>query len=106
MRPSTKTPEDQASAIESKRNLLAYLRSVPKHLTIESYLCLANILSRAGWRFNSGCWTRDGHSLTMLEAAILELDRQVASDRDRLLRRTAAAYRTIENLLGTNPNCP
>jgi len=94
---STKTPDEQATAIESKRNLLAYLRSGPKHLTLESYLCLTDILSRAGWRFNSGSWITEGHSLTTLEAAILELDRQVASDRERLLRLTVAAYRATEN---------
>jgi len=83
--------------IETKRKLLVYLHSGPKHLTIESYLCIANILSRAGWSFESARWSRDGQSLTLLEAAILELERQVAADTDRLLRRTIAAYRTTEN---------
>jgi hypothetical protein len=105
MRASTKTPDAQAAAIESKRNLLAYLRSGPKHLTIESYLCLVGILSRAGWISNSDRWTRDGHSLTTLEAAILELERQVASDRERLLSRTVAAYRATENPSRPTPNC-
>ena len=95
---AAKTAEEQATAIESKRNLLAYLRSGPKHLTIESYLCLARLLTRAGWSFDSARWTRGGHNLSTIEAAILELDRQVASDRDRLLRRTVGAYRPIENL--------
>lgn len=87
-----KTPEEQATAIETKRSLLAYLRSGPQHLTIESYLCLTNILSQAGWKFNSGRWTRDGNCLAILEAAVLELERQLASDRDRLLRQTITAY--------------
>ena len=88
-----KSPEEQSNAIESKRNLLAYLRSGPRHLTIESYLCLARMLTRAGWSFSSGCWTRSGQSLPTLEAAILELEAQVTSDRDRLLCQTATAYR-------------
>lgn len=102
---ATKTPDEQATAIETKRNLLLYLRSGPKHLTLESYLCIANILSRAGWSFNSACWSKDGQSQTMLEAAILELQGQVAADTDRLLRRTAAAYRPNENTSTTNSNC-
>ena len=101
---AAKSPEDQATAIESKRNLLAYLRSGPKHLTIESYLCLTDILSRAGWHFDSGNWTRGGHSLKTLEAAVFELERQVACDRDGLLCRTVAVYGQAENRLGTNPN--
>lgn len=106
MRISTKTPEEQATAIESKQNLLAYLRSGHKCLTIESYLCLTGILSQAGWSFDSERWTRDGHSLTTLEAAMLELERQVTSDRDRLLRRTVAAYGATANLSRTKPNSP
>ena len=105
MRVSTKTPDEQATVIESKRNLLLYLRSGPKHLTIESYLCIANILSRAGWSFNTSGWTKDGQSQSTLEAAILELERQVAADTDRLLRRTVAAYRTGDSAARIGPNC-
>ena len=102
---ATKTAEEQATAIESKRTLLAYLRSGPTHLTIESYLCLATLLTRAGWSFNAARWTREGLRLTTLEAAILELEQQIASDRDRLLRLTVAAYRPTENPSRTKPNC-
>jgi hypothetical protein len=92
MKAYAKTPEEQAAVIETKRSLLTYLRSGPQHLTIESYLCLTNMLSQAGWNFNSGRWTRDGCCLATLEAAILELERQLASDRDRLLRQTVTAF--------------
>ena len=104
MRTSKNIPEERATAIESKRNLLAYLRSGPKRLTIESYLCLTGILSQAGWSFDSERWTRGGHSLTTLEAAMLELERQITSERDRLLRRTVAAYGATANLSRTNLN--
>lgn len=98
MRAYSKSPEEQAKAIESKRTLLAYLRSRPEHLTIESYLCLTSILNRAGWNFNAGHWTRDGYSLVTLEAAILELEEQVASDRDRLLGQTVTGYRATSTV--------
>jgi hypothetical protein len=104
MKASTKTPDEQATVIETKRKLLAYLRSGPKHLTIESYLCIANILSRAGWNSDSARWSRNGQSLTMLEAAILELEKQVATDTDRLLRRTVTTYRTNDNTSRSNSN--
>jgi hypothetical protein len=92
MRSCTKSPDDQASAIDSKRNLLAYLRSGPQTLTLESYLCLAGILSRAGWHFDTERWSKNDQCLPTLDAAIVELERQVASDRDRLLRRTVKSY--------------
>lgn len=105
MRTSSKTLDEQAKAIETKRNLLLYLRSGPKNLTFESYLCIANILRRSGWSFNSARWSKDGQSQSMLEAAILELEGQVAADTDRLLRRTVAAYRPNENISRTNSKC-
>jgi len=92
MRSCTKSPDDQASTIDSKRNLLAYLRSGPQNLTLESYLCLANILSRAGWHFGTERWSKGDQCLPTLDAAIVELEQQVASDRDRLLRRTVKFY--------------
>jgi hypothetical protein len=92
MRSCTKSPDDQACAIDSKRNLLAYLRSEPQNLTIESYLCLASILSRAGWQFGTERWSKGDQRLPTLDAAIVELEQQVASDRDRLLRRTVKFY--------------
>ena len=84
--------DQQASAIESKRNLLAYLRSEPKRLTIESYLCLTRILSAAGWRYEQECWHNGEHHLPALEAAFVELERQIVADRDRLLRQTVGNY--------------
>ena len=104
MRACAKTPEEQAKGIESKQNLLAYLHSGPQHLTIESYLCLTSILRQAGWVFEAGRWTRGAHCLATLEAAILELERQIATDRDRLLRQTVAAYSAKEHLAATNEN--
>jgi hypothetical protein len=85
--------EEQASAIERKRNLLAYLRSKPQHLTLESYLCLTRILSEAGWRHQQECWTKGSQRHSTLPAVILELESQIAADRDRLLRQTASNYR-------------
>jgi hypothetical protein len=41
--------EAQERAIQSKRALLAYIRSQPKRMTMESYLCLIGILGKAGW---------------------------------------------------------
>jgi len=102
MKAFANTPDELATAIETKRKLLSYLRSGPKHLTIESYLCIANILSGAGWISDSSRWSRDGQSLTTLEAAILEIERQVAADTDRLLRRTVSAYRANETRSLTN----
>ena len=102
MRASAKSPEEQARAIESKQNLLAYLRSGPQHLTIESYLCLTSILSKAGWQHDAERWSKDEQCLSTIEAAILELDQQVASDRDRLLRQTVKFYATQLN--GENIN--
>lgn len=102
MRASAKSPEEQARAIESKRSLLAYLRSGPQHLTIESYLCLTSILSQAGWQHDAERWRKDEQCLSTIEAAILELDQQVASDRDRLLRQTVKFYATQFN--GENIN--
>jgi hypothetical protein len=92
MRSCTKSPDEEASTIDSKRNLLAYLRSGPQNLTIESYLCLANILGRAGWQFGTERWSKGDQCLPTLDAAIVELEQQVASGRDRLLRRTVKFY--------------
>lgn len=91
-RASAKSPDEQASSIESKRNLLAYLRSGPRHMTIESYLCLARILSRAGWRHDPQGWSKGGQQISTVDAAILELEQQIASDRDLLLRQTVESY--------------
>jgi hypothetical protein len=84
--------EQQASAIESKRSLLAYLRSEPQRLTIESYLCLTCILSMAGWRYDQESWMKGEHRLPTLKAAALELEHQIGADRDRLLQKTVRNY--------------
>ncbi len=39
--------EQQALGIESKRKLLAFLRTNPQGMTMESYLCLTRILTAA-----------------------------------------------------------
>ena len=85
--------EREERTIESKRALLAYLRSPPKHFTLENYLCLARILTQAGWRFDDLLWHKDTHHLGVLEAGIIELDLQIAADKDRVLRRTVQNYR-------------
>jgi hypothetical protein len=92
MRSCAKSPDEQAKDIESKCSLLVYLRSGPKNLTIESYLCLTRILSEAGWHYETERWTKGNGCLTTSEAAIMELEQQVASDRDRLLRQTVRHY--------------
>ena len=84
--------DQQASAIESKQGLLAYLRSGPQQLSIESYLCLTRILGKAGWRFDAQSWNKDMLCLPALEAAIVELEQQIAADRDRLLSQTVKSY--------------
>ena len=86
------------SAIESKRRLLAYLQSGPKRLTLESYLCLARVLSLAGWHCDGGVWRKDAQGLSLLEAGKREVARQIASDSERLLRLTVRTPRGAENL--------
>lgn len=85
--------EVQASAIESERRLLAYLRSQPQRLTIESYLCLTRILSAAGWHYDPPCWVNGEKRLSTLEAAAVALEHRIAADRERLLRQTVGNYR-------------
>ena len=85
--------EWQERAIESKRTLLAYLRSKPKNFTIENYLCVTEILRKAGWQYADSLWKKDDVRLTALAAAELELKRQIAADKDRLLRQTVKTYR-------------
>jgi hypothetical protein len=85
--------EDEVRRIDSKRALLAYLRSPPKKFTVENYLCLAGILARGGWRFDGSLWHKGSHSLPTMAAGIVELELQVASDKERVLRRTVTNYR-------------
>jgi len=84
--------EEEVRRIDAKRALLAYLRSPPKHFTIENYMCLARILTQAGWRFDDSLWHKDTHHLAAIEAAIIELEAQIAADKDRVLRHTVRNY--------------
>lgn len=86
--------EQAERSIDSKRALLAYLRSPPKHFTLENYLCLSRILTQAGWRFDDSLWHKDTHHLPAIEAAIIELELQIAADKDRVLHRTVQNYRS------------
>lgn len=84
--------EGEERRIDSKRALLAYLRSPPKHFTLENYLCLSRILTQAGWRFDESLWHKDSHHLAVIEAALIELEAQIAADKDRVLRHTVRNY--------------
>jgi len=90
---SIKTPLELERIIDSKRALLAYLDSKPKRMTIESYVCLMNLLFRAGWHLENDRWQKGDLRLEATEAAKVELTRQIASDRDRVLRQTVKNYR-------------
>jgi hypothetical protein len=85
--------EKKVLAIESKRKLLAFLRTNPQGMTMESYLCLTRILTDAGWQHDEGIWSKDQQRLSIFEASAVELDRQIAADKDRLLLQTVAGYR-------------
>jgi hypothetical protein len=67
-------PEQQALALDSKRTLLAYLRTNPQRMTMESYLCLTPVGaldSILHGRFTSGAsqneWRR--HESEVIEEA-------------------------------------
>ena len=90
---SAKTPAELERTIESKRTLLAYLNSGAKQMTIESYVCLTGILFRAGWRLENERWQKGDLRLAAIDAAKEELARQIAADKDRLLRQTVKSYR-------------
>jgi hypothetical protein len=98
------SPEQQALAIERKRKLSAFLRTNPQRMAMESYLCLTRILTDAGWHHDQGFWSKSERSLTLMEAAVVELDRQVAADKERLLLQTVAGYRP-ESARTANPPC-
>ena len=82
----------QEQAIESKRALLTYLRSQPKRLTMESFLCLAELLRKAAWKHEGELWKKDELRLPTQAAAEVELERQIAADRDKILRKTIKGY--------------
>ncbi len=95
MKPAPSLPRDlawQEQAIESKRALLAYLRSQPKRLTMESFMCLTDLLRKAGWRYESERWQKDGVQLSTQAAAQAELERQITADRHRILKKTVKGY--------------
>ncbi len=94
--PSSRLPPEVVRlerAVESKQRLLDYLCSGPKHLTIESYLCLTRILTEGGWTSEGERWRKQDQCLPTLEAAQSEIARQIASDKARILRRTVATFR-------------
>lgn len=68
------------------------MRSDTKHLSLESYVCLATILSKGGWRLQDKQWRKGDLLLSTLEAAVVELTAQVKADTDRLLRQTVKTY--------------
>ncbi len=82
----------QEQAIESKQALLAYLRSKPKRLTMESYLCLTELLRKANWEHKDQLWQKSGLQLPIIVAAVMELERQILADKDRILRKTVNNY--------------
>ena len=86
-------PERLVMAIEMKRELLSYIKAGPQHLTIESYLCLASILSGSGWRLERDHWVKGEHRVRLLQAAVVELESQIKANRDQLLSRTVMTYR-------------
>ena len=88
-----KNPEQQALDIESKRKLVAFLRTNHHRMTMENYLCVTRILTAAGWHHDPGFWSKGEWRLAALEAAVVELDQQVAADKERLLHQTVACYR-------------
>ena len=49
----------EEQSIESKRTLLAHMRSQPKHLTMECFLCLIEWLGKGGWRLEDQLWQKD-----------------------------------------------
>lgn len=84
---------DLERGIESKRSLLAYLGSQPKRLTMESFICLADMLQKFGWILEDDRWRKRDMSLALLEAAIVELTAQISFEKDRILRNTVKGYR-------------
>ncbi len=86
-------PEKQALEIERKRKLLAFLRINHQRMTMENFLCVTGILTAAGWHHDQGFWSKSEWRLVTLEAAVMELDHQVAADKERLLLHTVAGYR-------------
>ena len=83
----------EEQAIESKRALLSYLRSKPKNMTMESFLCLTELLRKADWRYEGQFWRKGELQLPAQAAAQVELECQIKADKDRILRKTIKGYR-------------
>ena len=64
---------------------------------MENYLCVTDILCKAGWQYADSLWKKDDIRLTTLTAAELKLKQQIAADKDRLLRQTVKTYRGNAN---------
>lgn len=93
--PSSRQPSKVAQmerSIESKQRLLDYLRSGPKHLTIESYICLTRILNEARWGYDGKHWHKGDQCVGLHEAAQLELAAQIAASKEKILRQTVRNY--------------
>jgi len=85
-------PSELERSIESKRTLVAYLRSRPKHLTIESFICIADLLQKSGWNLEGERWRKGDLWISLVEAAIVEMTAQISAEKDRLLRKTVKGY--------------
>jgi len=86
--------------IDSKERLLAYLRSGPKRLSMESFICLTKILGAAGWTREDERWCKEDNRLGLIEAAIVEVTIQIGADKQRVLRQTVT---NLSGLSGQNP---
>jgi len=74
-----KVPMSRPRAIESKRGLLAYLRTGPQRMTNGESPLLGAILSEAGWHYETGRGVK-APMLPTIKAAITELEQQAASE--------------------------
>jgi hypothetical protein len=72
----------------SRQALLSYLCANPQKVTLENYICLAGIVSKAGWRLVNGQWYKDQTCLPLLDAAKLVMNEDVEAIRADVLRKT------------------
>jgi hypothetical protein len=63
-------------AIESKQRLLDFLRSRPRYLTMETFLCLTRIPAEGSWTLEGERWRKQDQCLSTLEVDQLEVTRQ------------------------------
>jgi hypothetical protein len=78
----------QEKAVDSRLALLEYLLSNPKQMTIESYICLTDVLIKAGWRYVDGIWHMNEYRLSIMEAARVEINREIATIKAHVLQQT------------------